>query len=366
MEKMAAYGWRERRSVADGLFQEGHRFAFLQAVRLLESLYAERTPPAEGVDPDEEIVHFRHAVRLDFPATDVEEIRPGAPGRPAEMTVNVLGLAGALGPMPQAVSELIVECAFRKDTAFRDFLDIFNHRLISLLYRARKKYRPAMDPKTPERGRVANVLYALLGLGTPHLRDRLELSDRALLAYTGLLADRFRSSTGLMRILEDYFGVAVQFVPFQGKWSELADQDATRIGQTGRNQTLGGGAVLGKRIWDEEAGCEIRLGPLSLDAFLGFLPNGRMFHAAVGLVRFQVRGSVDFRFRLTLAAAEVPELRLGRAEGAYLGWTSWLKTKPFANDDSQVQLRTSGAPASSPAPRRKSPALRRPRPRWTP
>ncbi|HYR29823.1 MAG TPA: type VI secretion system baseplate subunit TssG, partial [Thermoanaerobaculia bacterium] len=181
---MASYGWRDRRSVEDALFSEGHRFSFLQAVRLLEEtrLRGNRTAPAEGADPDREVVHFRHAVRLDFPPTDVDTVeRPANDDAPVEMTVNVLGLAGALGPLPPPVSELIVERVFRKDTAFRDFLDIFNHRLVSLLYRARKKYRPALDTKAPDRGRVASVLQAFLGLATPHLVGRMQMPDRALL-----------------------------------------------------------------------------------------------------------------------------------------------------------------------------------------
>ncbi|HEV7923260.1 MAG TPA: type VI secretion system baseplate subunit TssG, partial [Thermoanaerobaculia bacterium] len=64
---MATYGWRQDRAVADGLFEEGHRFTFLQAVRLLEELFPDRTPPAEGVDPRRELVRFRHRVRLDYP-----------------------------------------------------------------------------------------------------------------------------------------------------------------------------------------------------------------------------------------------------------------------------------------------------------
>jgi len=35
----------------------------------------------------------------------------------------------------------------------------------------------------------------------------------------------------------------------------------------------------------------------------------------------------------------VPPLRLSAAEGAFLGWTSWLKTREFAKDDAQVRLR---------------------------
>jgi type VI secretion system protein ImpH len=335
---MASYGWRESRSVAEGLFEEGHRFTFLQAVRLLEELYDERTPPGEGVDPQREVVRFRHAVRMDFPAGDVEQVRPASKGEPAEMVVNVLGLAGALGPLPPAVTELIVERSFRKDTAFRDFLDIFNHRLVSLLYRARKKYRPAIDPKAPDRGRVATVLFSFIGLATPHLLGRMDMRDRALLPYAGLLVDRYRSTPGLVRLLEDYFGVPVDIVQFTGRWDAIEDDDATRIGDSGQNRILGQGAILGRRIWSDDSSFQVQLGTLTFHQFLSFLPNGRAYHALIAAIRFYVREELAFTIGLTLAAGEVPALRLGTAEGVFLGWTSWLKRRPSVANDSQVRL----------------------------
>jgi type VI secretion system protein ImpH len=350
---MASYGWRKSRSVAEGLFEEGHRFAFLQAVRLLEELYDDRTPPGEGVDPQREVVRFRSAVRMDFPPGDVEQVRPAPKGEPAEMVVNVLGLAGVLGPLPSPVTELIVERSFRKDFAFRDFLDIFNHRLVSLLYRAKKKYRPAIDTKVPDRGRItkapidtkapdrtriARLLYSFLGLATPHLLGRMEIRDRALLPYAGLLVDRYRSTPGLVRLLEDYFGVPVDIVQFVGRWDVIEDDDVTRIGDSGQNQILGGTATLGRRLWSDDAAFEVQLGPLTFDQFLAFLPNGRAHRAIIAAVQFYVREELGFTIGLTLAAAEVPELRLGAAEGVFLGWTSWLKRRPSVANDSQVRL----------------------------
>jgi type VI secretion system protein ImpH len=340
METMASYGWRNRRSVAEGLFEEGHRFAFVQAVRLLEDLYlrGNRTSPGEGADPDREVVRFRHAVRMDYPPGDIEDVAPSSGEAPAEMIVNILGLAGVLGPLPPPVSELVVERAFRKDTAFRDFLDIFNHRLVSLLYRARKKYRPALDRHGPDRGRIASVLHAFLGLATPHLLGRMDMRDRALLPYAGLVVDRHRSTVGLVRLLEDYFETGVAVVPFRGQWNVIEKDDVTCIGTSGRNQLLGRDTILGGRVWDEVAAIEIRLGPLTFDQFLAFLPAGRSHRALVAAVGFYLRGEIGFHVRLAIIAGEVPSLRIGRDQAAFLGWTTWLMTKPFAADDAQVRL----------------------------
>ena len=335
---MASYGWRESRSVAEGLWEEGHRFSFLQAVRLLEELFPDRTPPGEGIDPRREVVRFRSEVRLDFPPGDVEAVRPPTGGEPAEMRVNILGLASSMGPLPASIVEMIMERSFRKDTALRDFLDLFNHRLVSLLYRARKKFRPALDPNGPHGGRVATVLRSLIGLGTPHLSRRMGVDDRTLLSYAGLLTERVRPCVGLTRIIEDCFETTAEVTPFQGRWEQIEDVDVTRIGTRGQNQILGMSATLGRRVWDAAASFEVRLGPLTYAQFLSFLPNGRAFPSFVALVRFYAREELGFTVRLALAAAEIPELRLGQAYGAHLGWTSWLKTKPTTRDDAQVRL----------------------------
>lgn len=332
---MAAYGWRRHRGVDEGLFAEGHLFSFLQAVRLLETMHPERTPPGEGIDPAAEVVRFRSAVRLDFPPGDVEEIKQ-ANGRPAEMTVHVMGLAGVHGPLPPSFTELAMERAFSGDRALRDFLDLFNHRLVSLLYRARKKYRPALDPGAPGKGRIASVLLALVGLGTPHLQGRMGIQDRSLLPYAGFLLAKARPTVGLVRLLEDCFGVKIEIAERKGSWHALEAGDVTRLGSSGQNRALGVSTVLGSRIWDQAARFEVRLGPLSLDQLLSFLPEGHAHRPFAAVIRFSVRQELDFGLRLTLKAEEVPELRLGG--GGRLGWTSWLKTKPFACNDSQVRI----------------------------
>lgn len=335
---MATYGWRERRSVASGLFEEGYRFSFLQAVHLLERLRPERSAPGEGVEPDTDVVRFRTKPRFDFPPGDVDEVKAPRDGEPAEMTVNILSLTGPMGPLPPAVTELVIERSYRRNTSLRDFFDIFNHRLISLLYRARKKYRPQLDQHAPAKGRVARTLYSLVGLGTPKLAQRMQVPDRTLLSYSGLIVDRRRSTVGMVRFIEDCFETPVTIVPFQGTWDYIDEDDVTLIGETGQNQVLGQGATLGRKVWDQAARFEVRLGPMPLPQFLSFLPSGRAHKPLSAAIRFYGREELGFSIRLVLEKQHVPELRLGKKGGAELGWTSWLKTKDFGKDDSQVRL----------------------------
>lgn len=330
---MGAAGGQADRPVADLLAEEGFRFEFHQAVRLLEILRPDAEPLGEGSDVRAEAVRFRSHVGLDFPAADVVQVsRPDGPAGPAEMAVAFLGAAGGLSPLPRPFTELVLERTARKDTALRDFLDIFNHRLVSLMYRVRKKHRIGLATVSPEKTGLAEHLYALMGLGTPGLRGRMDVDDRALLAYAGLLSQRPRSLTALEQVLTDHLGVPVAGEQFRGRWLTLEEDQRTRIGRLGENHALGAGAVLGGRFWDQQGTFELRVGPLPLERFLDFLPPGSAFRPLADLTRFHVGTELDFTVRLLLRAGEVPPSRLGAAGGTRLGWTSWLKTRPRAAD----------------------------------
>jgi type VI secretion system protein ImpH len=336
---VVAHGWGKDSPVDEWLYAEAYRFDFFQAVRLLEMASATSTPVGEGAEPAREAVRFKSSVGLAFAASDVAEVRPAdAEGGAAEMTVNFMGLAGATGPLHTPSTELIIERAWHKDTALRDFLDIFNHRLVSLLYRTRKLHRVGLDNAPPGEDRAARYVYAVAGLGTPNLRGRMQVKDRALLFYAGLLGQQPRSMAGLERLLSEYFRIRAQGQPFSGRWRSLEEGQWTRVGARGRNNALGASAVAGTRFWDQQGAFEICLGPLTLAEFLDFLPTGWAFRPLCDLVRFYVGDELDFSFRLTLKAAEAEGTRLWTSDGARLGWTSWLKTKDWSEDDSQVSV----------------------------
>lgn len=328
------YGWGKGAAIEDWLFAEGHRFDFFQAVRLLEIIHTmsgdRLVPPGQGADPSKEIVHFRSSVQLEFPASDIAQVkrtrdipRREQPKAPAEMTVNFLGLAGGLGALDIPITELVLERMSHNDKALKDFLDIFNHRLVSLLYRIRKHHRVGLGSTAPGEDHVARYLYSLIGMGTPRLHGRMHVRDRALLYYAGILAQQPRSMAGLKRILSDYFQVEVETTQFVGKWCDLEEDQWTKIGESGTNQRLGRDTVvLGRRVWDQHARFEIQLGPLGLEDFESFLPTEWRFGVLCDLVRFYVKDEFDFNIRLILIADEIPAVELS-SEPA-LSWTSWL------------------------------------------
>lgn len=284
---MPRFGWNSESSLKDWLFAEGYKFDFYQAVRLLELICPAGASVGEAAVPEEEAVRFESNVSLAFPASDVQEITaPAGQGSSARMLVNFMGLAGAHGPLPHPYTDLVLERIRQRDTGLRDFLDIFNRRLVSLMYRAAKIHNLSLTATSPEQSPLVEYLYSFLGLGLPALRNRLKIKDRALLFYSGLVCEESRSAVGLERILADFFQVSATLKQFQGHWQDLESDQWTTIGRSGANQVLGQCVVLGTRYWNQQSGVQVELGPMRFAQFLDFLPDGSAYEPLCEMMRF--------------------------------------------------------------------------------
>ena len=201
--------------LGEKLKEEACTFGFFQAVTLLQRLSAAASPVGSFSNPKEESVHFRVNPRLGFPASEIQKLESSENG-PPEMTVNFMGLTGPSGVLPYAYSELILERSRAKDHTLAEFLDIFNHRAVSLFYRAWQRPRFPVTYSSGARDHFTHYLLDLIGLGTEGLRDRQEIEDEALLHYTALLGMQARSAAALEQIIQDYFEVAVEIQQFTG------------------------------------------------------------------------------------------------------------------------------------------------------
>ncbi|MBS1536449.1 MAG: type VI secretion system baseplate subunit TssG [Bacteroidetes bacterium] len=340
---METYGWRGNNSLTNWLYAEGFRFDFYQAVKILETMRPNSEPLGEGTEPEQEAVRFMSRVNMGFPATNIDEIyKPKHEDDLPIMVVNFMGLAGHFGPLPLPYTELVLDRIRHKDTSLRDFLDIFNHRLISLMYRARKKIRIGFEQQAPEKTNFAGYLFSLMGLGTKGLKNRLKVEDRAILRYAGLFAQKPHSISGLQAILMDHFKMNIRMQSFVGQWFKLDKNQLTEIGVIGQNQILGQSAVLGNRVWDQQSKFQIHIGPLTMARFREFLPIGTKFAEILSLTEFYAGHEFDYEIVLTLNAEDIPATRLSGDIGiTRLGWNSWLRSQePKHNTEVKLSPRT--------------------------
>ena len=338
---MAATGRRADSALSERLLLEPHRFGFFQAVRLLEAFAPDRTGVGHDGPPASESVRFHAEVSLSFPASEILDLDAGEDERPARMTVRHMGLTGPQGALPRHYTMLIMERLRQRDRTLADFLDLFNHRLVSLFFRAWVKYRLHLGVRLDTRDALSTYLYSLFGLGTPGLRGRLAVDDRALLFYTGLLAQRPRSAAGLVALLGDYFGdLPVRIEQFVGQWLALDPEGLTSLRLHGGNNRLGVDAIIGSRVWHTQSRFRVLLGPMTYPRFCAFLPPGHASREVLALTRFFVGLELDFEFRLVLRAREIPPCQLGSTGplATRLGWSTWLVSRPASDDADDVRL----------------------------
>lgn len=333
---MAGPGWRAKRSLIRQLLADPGRFEVLQAVRILELDAARKAarahacgfvPPASGNDAAAEVIRFRSSLGVVLPGGQVQEIKEQAsPSGRVRYTLrqSLLGLAGSFGPLPQPITEWVSERARAGDFAMRDFLDLFNHRLVSIQMRSRRLHRPELAGLAPWETNLAEFAAALCGIGTPALKGRLPVADRGLYRFAGLLNRQLASQHGLERLLAGHFGLPVRIHPLQGNWMALEPEDHSRLGRATDSTRLGRGAVLGTRVWDQAAGILVELGPLGLRHYLSFMPGKRALRELLALVAFHAGPQLEVTLRLRLRGDQVPKLHLKRASGRALGRTTLL------------------------------------------
>ena len=347
-------------SILSQLFREPGAFDFFQAVALVE-----RSSPASGdigrvALPSREPLTFRAAMGSAFPRSAVFEILPPTTTQPqAEMTVALLGLTGPSGALPRHYTELIHriqrEARGSERHALRDWFDLFNHRLLSLFYRAWDKHRPwqayargEMLQRQPDT--LTTAIFSFAGLGLPELRDRLrvtsidgdlfahrattlaEIHNLSLARYSGLLAQRPRTAGNLQQLLGDYFSLPVKVEQFRGQWLDLEPAQQTQLGRGEETCGLGATAIVGSRVWDVQSKFRVQLGPLTYQQFAALLPSrtptqeGKAFYLLCHLTRLFAGPEFDFDVQLVLERDEVPPCQLtsNPASSPRLGWNTWL------------------------------------------
>lgn len=337
---MAPAGGRTDPSLEKALFDRGYEFEFFQAVRLLTRLFPHRKQVGGAAKPSEEIARFGSRLSMEFPASAVHEIqRVPDSSDPVRMTVAFLGLTGIQGILPLHYTERLIARKAAKDNTLADFFDLFNHRFLSLFYRAWEKHRPAVlyesaVARAQQPDPFTQYLFDFIGMGTHGLRGRMRIADESLLLYAGLIAQRPHSASALRGILRDYFSVPVEIEQCLGTWYELEDADRCYLSAPRDRNQVGAGAFIGHKVWDQQARFRIRVGPVGLERFKEFLPNGRAMAKLIELTKYIAGHAMAFDVQVLLRAAEVPRSGLDHksSDAPRLGWMSWLKTKEFRTD----------------------------------
>jgi type VI secretion system protein ImpH len=323
---------------------EAQRLPFMQLVYLLRRVDPDAAAPGGLGPPSRENLRFRSSTSMAFTPTDVESVEEQTeqpdpwepPTTRVAITVNFLGLHGPSSPMPNHVTEEILQNGPEGEQV-RDFLDLFHHRLISFVYRAWERVRPHLlfDPELPDA--FTRRWLSFLGLGTEGACRTLPLAPVPLLRAAGLFADQRRSAAGLEGLLRDHLpGVGVEVESCVETPVRLTPDAQAFLGRSGR---LGEDARLGEAVRDWSGTFRVTLGPLSLARYRALLPDQEDLARLVALVRFYSPDALHFSLRLRLRGNQAPPLRLSPEADLPLGRMSWLLSPGESEEELELSTR---------------------------
>lgn len=354
---MAGSGGLSPSPLIRALLEAPEAFDLVQAIRLIEGdararLHLEDEEFAADA-PEDRIVGLTSArfvsdQDLKFPTAAVTQARAPRTGNAPELTVSLFGLLGPLGVLPYAYTEHAIEAHHANNDALRAFFDIFQHRAVTLFYRASSKYRIAVsseqhDPDANSKpDAFTSALRGVTGLALPSTANRLAFSDRTVLHHAGIFSGEVRSLTSLEALLTSELEVPVTIIPFVGEWVEVPPQEQTRLGglDDGLHAQLGTSAMAGSRSWVAQQHFRIHVGAVDAQTLDALLPSGPLSGLIADLVELVCGFEFSFDLNVTVQADAVPAARLAAGPqdtgGARLGQTAWILSAPSPVDRSDA------------------------------
>ncbi|MEJ2620321.1 MAG: type VI secretion system baseplate subunit TssG [Candidatus Thiodiazotropha sp.] len=336
---MASQAGSEKNSLSlfDRLQQAPYRFDFYQAMRRLECAYPKAPRLAQSRHAKRDKIRLGQDPTMAFQPATLNSFRQGKGSLPPRLGIYFFGLFGPNGPLPLHLTEYVYNRLHNEhDPTQVAFLDHFHHRLLSLFYRAWANVQPTVSFDRPESDRFGDYLGSMIGIGSPHLRDRDAMPDLAKLHYAGRFASHPRNAEGLEAVLQDFFQLPVRIDEFIGAWIDLPDNSRCQLGESLEISTLGTNIILGDRIWQPQQKFRIVLGALTFNDYQRMLPGGESLKRLISVVKNYIGDEQDWELNLILEQPEVPQLCLNGE--SRLGWTSWLAQQPLGRDGDDLFL----------------------------
>lgn len=351
-------------SVIRELQRHPEEFSLIQALRLIERHHLESQPEtgqaplttrvASGVDfrpPRQEPVRLHGQHNLSFPGSEIESLTWDRDDG-WHLRNNVIGLDGALGPLPFHYTELLQEREKAKDPAMARLLDMFNHRTASLFWKSAAKYRLPLEYERARRhsgdrhnlDRHTDMLLSLIGLSPRLLKDHSSLPAEALIYYGGLISQQVKTAANLQQIIRGFFDVPVAVEEFSGTWCEVLPSMRCRLPSieqpAGQNNCLGRSTMLGGHSWLAQNKVTIKLGPLNSEQYHRFSPGSHNLAQLTDLSLLYLGTENQFDFELKVKTNEMPrDLRLQPGGSApRLGWDTRVPESIYRSRNDEETL----------------------------
>ncbi|MBD8093259.1 type VI secretion system baseplate subunit TssG [Pseudomonas fluorescens] len=291
------------------------RYEFFSAMRSIESAYPQMPRWGTADHLRDDPVRLAQQVSLAFQPAMIAGWRLRE-GQAACLLVNFFGLTGVNGPMPLHFSERLLSLQVNhNDPAAAHFLDVFHHRLLSLLYRSWAMARPVVSADRPAQDRFCDYVSAF----SP---GQMSALPGAASYYASQMVDQRRNARGLLAMVSDFLHMPVSVQTLVGRRAALEPGQRLSLGRRHESSQLGVATLLGRHAWNVQHSFTLQLGPLSWCDYQRLLPAAEFLLPLYQLVERYVGPIFQWSLELQLDPAQVVHLRLGNR--LPLGQATWL------------------------------------------
>lgn len=307
----------------DELVDSIQQTEFVAAIRILEKASSGNPRLGRASRLREEPVRLSQKPTLGFRNNSLEALEKISGPHPYRLYCNFMGLFGNNGPLPLHLTEYAMQrSAHHHDPTFTEFVDLFNHRMLSLFYLAIVEADPVVNMDRADDNRYDEFVSAICGLLPNGASKRDSLTGSSKLKFAAWLGARTRSPDGLASILGETFGLPCKIEEFVGGWLPIPEEGQIRLGSKSLSCELGVSTYAGRRVWSISHKICIHLGPVSWDDYNQFAPGGQWNLTLRDMVRSYLGDEIDWDLKLQLAPGQARRFAL--TGGRHLGFDSWL------------------------------------------
>ncbi|WP_416048468.1 type VI secretion system baseplate subunit TssG [Cupriavidus basilensis] len=295
------------------------KLSFFGLLRQLAAHRPELPPVGQARRPSDEHFRIGQQASLTFAPREIAQLQQTRSG--LKIQLFGLGMLGPNGALPIHFTEIVRERSeANRDRTTADFIDLFHHRALTQFYQAwaRGQSAAGLDRRDGE------VFSRYIGWLAGSEADEITgpLPSHARLAASAHHVREARNPDGIASTLAHFFGVPVRLEEFVLHWIAIDTAERSHLSCPGAPSVMGQGAMLGEMVPDRQHKFRLVIGPLSLQRYLNFTPNGRDLPLLIEWVRSFVGYEFVWEVELQVIPDSAPPAVLGAAEG--LGWSTWL------------------------------------------
>ncbi|MGP8939894.1 type VI secretion system baseplate subunit TssG [Enterobacter soli] len=311
---------------------------FYRLCQIVEKHHPDAPVAGSSWQVRQEPVRFRPHPGMGFPVGEIKGAEiPEQPHLPPTVRVTFMGLYGVESPMPTVYTDDITQ---RQEgyEAVCDFLDIFNHRLITQYYSIWRKYSYPATFEPGGRDRTSQYLLGLAGLGIPGCAQNIATPVSRFLALLPVMLLPGRTAEGLASLVTL---LAPETRATVWHHDRCRIPLASPVTMSTRNPvSLRQRPVMGDHGTDVNRQVLLQLTTGHPEEVQGWLPGGQLHTDLLALLHVYLGSALDVRLQLCVNRDLLPDAQASchpERGGVQLGRTAVLRSLcPEAHNDNRV------------------------------